>query len=211
MNFSETIVVCDIKVSRCSQLNEYMNIYEYQSSSHSLTFVKGHSDSTFSDCFSLETARLSETKFFVEPPWDEGMKVSTNGLCHMTKMAAMPIYDKKPLKSSFPEPKSRMTLKLGMRHWLLEYYQFYSNDDHGLTLTYFMARSDLVLFVFVWESADFQETIEAYEVKVGTYSQINEYMMIYDNPVSVSLIDLCPGSLRFNIVKFLFLKTHKDV
>ena len=28
MDFSETIVVCDIKVGRCSQLNEYMNLYE---------------------------------------------------------------------------------------------------------------------------------------------------------------------------------------
>ena len=32
MDFSETIVVCDIKVGRCSQLNEYMNLYEYQRS-----------------------------------------------------------------------------------------------------------------------------------------------------------------------------------
>ena len=29
---------------------------------------------------------LSEAKFHVEPPCDEGMKVNTNGLCHMTKM-----------------------------------------------------------------------------------------------------------------------------
>ena len=26
MDFSETIVVCDIKVGRCSQLNEYMKL-----------------------------------------------------------------------------------------------------------------------------------------------------------------------------------------
>ena len=61
---------------------------------HSMTFVKGHSDSTFSNFFSIETARLTEAKFHVEPPWDEGMKVSTSGLCHMTKMATMPIYGK---------------------------------------------------------------------------------------------------------------------
>ena len=51
---------------------------------HSLTLVQGHSDSTFSNFFSLETAERIEAKFYVEPPWDEGMKVSTNGLCHMT-------------------------------------------------------------------------------------------------------------------------------
>ena len=32
MDFSETVVVFDIKVGRCCQLNEYMNLYEYQRS-----------------------------------------------------------------------------------------------------------------------------------------------------------------------------------
>ena len=32
MDFSETIVVHDVKVGRCSQLNEYMKLYEYQRS-----------------------------------------------------------------------------------------------------------------------------------------------------------------------------------
>ena len=30
-----------------------------------------------------------------------------------------------------------MTLKLGMQHCVLEYYQVYSNDDPGLTVTSF--------------------------------------------------------------------------
>ena len=45
--------------------------------------------------------------------------------------------------------------------WLLEYYQDCSNDDPGLTLTYFTARSNLFPFIFVWENAlavDFRET-----------------------------------------------------
>ena len=33
-------------------------------------------------------------KFYVEPPWEGGKKVFINGLGHMTKMAAMPIYGK---------------------------------------------------------------------------------------------------------------------
>ena len=63
---------------------------------HSLILVQGHSDSTFSNLFSLQTDRLIEAKFHVEPPCDGGIKVSTNGLCHMTmtKMAAMSIYGK---------------------------------------------------------------------------------------------------------------------
>ena len=64
----------------------------------------------------------------------------------MTKMAAMPI-NSKNLKSGTKKP---MILKLGMQHFVLKYYQVYSNDDPGLTLTYFMARSNLVPYAFVW-------------------------------------------------------------
>ena len=55
-----------------------------------------------------------------------------------------------------------MALKLDMQHWVLEYYQVYSNNDSGLNLTYFMARSNLVPYAFVREKGktiDFLETI----------------------------------------------------
>ena len=55
----------------------------------------------------LETTRPIEAKFYVEPPLDEVMKVNTNGKCHRTKMAAMPIYGKNQNKSSFLEQKGR--------------------------------------------------------------------------------------------------------
>ena len=72
------------------------------------------------------------------------MKVCSNGLGHMTKMAAMPIYGKNLKKSFSPEPKA---LKVGMQHLVLEYYQVCSNDDPELTLTYFTARLNLVPYV----------------------------------------------------------------
>ena len=74
-------------VNEMSKWN-FMNINGH---GHWLTFVQGHSDSTFSNYFLLETAKSIETKFHVEPPWDEGCKL-VQILCHMTKMAAMPIY-----------------------------------------------------------------------------------------------------------------------
>ena len=79
----------------------------------------------------------------------------------MTKMTAMPIYGK-ILKKIFSGTKRPMTLKLGMQNQVLEYYQVCSNDDPGLTLTYFRARSNLVPYAFVWEkdkTMDFSETI----------------------------------------------------
>ena len=42
---------------------------------NSLTLVQGHSASTFSNFFFLETARPIEVKFYLEPPWDEGTKL----------------------------------------------------------------------------------------------------------------------------------------
>ena len=58
----------------------------------------------FSNVFSSETAWPIKAKFYVEPPWEGGMKVYISGPGHMTKMAAMPIYVKN-LKKSSPEPE----------------------------------------------------------------------------------------------------------
>ena len=40
MYFSETIVVCDIKVSRCTELNEYMKFMSTRGQVHLLTLVQ---------------------------------------------------------------------------------------------------------------------------------------------------------------------------
>ena len=40
---------------------------------------------------SSETTGPIEARFHMEPPWDGGTKVCSNGPGHMTKMAAMPI------------------------------------------------------------------------------------------------------------------------
>ena len=43
-----------------------------------------------------------------------------------------------------------MILKLGMQHRELEVAKVFINDDPGLTLTYFTARSNLAAYVFDW-------------------------------------------------------------
>ena len=114
------------------------------------------------------------------PPRDGRKKVCSNGTDHMTSMAVMLIYGK-PVKNVFSGSKRLMTLKLGMHHRVLEYYQICSNNDPRLTLTYFTARSNFVPFAFVWEEGkivDFSETIVVYDIKVGRCSHINEYMKL---------------------------------
>ena len=66
-----------------------------------------------------------EAKFDVDPPWDGGTKVCSNGTGHMTampkygkNMTAMPIYDKNMKKSS-SRTKRPMTLKVDMQHQVL--------------------------------------------------------------------------------------------
>ena len=71
-------------------------------------------------------------------------------------------YMVKPLTIFFSGTEWPTTLKLGMQHQVLEYYQVCSNDAPGLTLTYFTARSDLVPYAFVWEKGktmDFQKLL----------------------------------------------------
>ena len=70
--------------------------------------------STFSNIFSSETAWPIKAKFYVEPPWEGGTKVYINGLGHMTKMAATPIYGKNPSKIFFSRTGRPIFTKLGM-------------------------------------------------------------------------------------------------
>ena len=121
--------------------------------------------------FSSETTGPIEAKFHMESPWNGGTKVCSNGPGHMSKLAAMPIYGKNHKKIFFSRTKRLMILKLGVQHRILEYYQVYANDDPALTLTYFMARSNLVPYAFVWEKGKamkFSETIVVYDLELAT-------------------------------------------
>ena len=60
---------------------------------------------------------------------------------------------------------SPMILNLGMQHQGLKLYKFYINDDPGLTLTYFMARSSWVTYLFEWG-----KLLQSY-LMVGTLQQ----------------------------------------
>ena len=95
-----------------------------------------------------------------------------------------------------------MTLKVCMQHQVLKYYQICSNDDPGLTLTYF---TTLVPYAFALEKVrtmDFSETIVIYDTKVG--SQLNEYMKLYEYQRSRSLTDLGPNLSDSIILNFFF-------
>ena len=70
--------------------------------------------STISNIFFSETTGPIELKFHMETPKDGVTKVCSNGPGHMTKMAAMPIYGKTPLKIFYSRTRRPMTSGLGM-------------------------------------------------------------------------------------------------
>ena len=82
----------------------------------------------------------------------------------------MPKYGKN-LICIFSGTKRLMTLKLGMQHQVLQYYQVCSNDDLGLTLTYITTKVKFVPYAFVWgkkvKTMEFSETVLVYDIKVG--------------------------------------------
>ena len=70
--------------------------------------------STISKDFSSETTGPFVTKFHIQPSGPLEKKTCSNGLDHMTKMAAMPIYGKNLKNIFFSRTKRLMTLKFGM-------------------------------------------------------------------------------------------------
>ena len=74
-----------------------------------------------------------ELKFHVKTTYDKLAKIFVKYFGHMTKMAAMPIYGKNPLKVFFSRTRRLMTLGLGMQHLGCGAYQVCSNDDPRLT------------------------------------------------------------------------------
>ena len=81
-------------------------------------------------------------------PYDWLAKIYTNCYGHMTK-AATPIYGKNSL-NIFSGTKRSLALGLGMKHWGCGPYLVCTNDESRLTLTYFMARANLIPYAFIW-------------------------------------------------------------
>ena len=76
-------------------------------------------------------------------------------------------------------------------------------------MTYFMARSNFVPCAFVWKdgkTVDFSEIIVVCDIKIGTCSQLNEYMKLMST-LTRSFFDVGP-SLCLNIVKLIYLNNH---
>ena len=95
-------------------------------------------------------------------------------------MAATPIYGKNPSKI-FSGTGKPISTKLGMLHRGLQPIIVCSNDDPGMTLTYFTARSNLVTEAFLWgkvKTVDFSEKNAASYLKASSSNNLYIYMKV---------------------------------
>ena len=123
---------------------------KFKGQGHSLTLVQGHSNSAFWNFFPdkplgrlkpnfMWSLRLmGERKFvqMVQVPWPSWLPCP---------------YMVKTWKILLLWNQRADDLECWMQHWVLEYYQVGSNDEPGLTFTYFTAMSNLVPYAFVWK------------------------------------------------------------
>ena len=125
--------------------------------------------------------------------------VCSNSPGHMTKVAAIPIYGKKLKKKIFFSGTKRpMTLKLGIQHRVLEYYLVCSNDDPGLTLTYFYGKVKFGPLCFcMWKRLNngFSETIVVYDLKLATDDRIDKKFLLTSKLCPLGLCAPCRGGI----------------
>ena len=77
-------------------------------------------------------------------------KIYTNCSGHMTEMATTPTFGKNSLNIFYYGTKRSMALGLDMHHLGCGPYKVCTNGESRLTLTYFMARSNLIPNAFIW-------------------------------------------------------------
>ena len=105
IHFSKTVAAYDLKVGRCIvELNVLMKLHEYQRSRSLKSFFS-------------KTVELFETKYHVKDFGSTAMKIYTNRLDHMTKLAATPIYSINHQRSSSPEPVGLLQWNLVCSIW----------------------------------------------------------------------------------------------
>ena len=105
----------------------------------------------------------------METLWVGGTKVLSNGHGHMTKVAAMPIYGKNLKILLLRNQKANYH-----ETWYAALGTQVLPNSFKLTMTYFMARSNLVPYAFVWEKGktiDFSETIVVFDLKLAADDQ----------------------------------------
>ena len=181
--------------------------YEYQRSRSFIDRGQRSLRFTFSNFFSLETARSLKPNFI----WSlHGM-----GELKFVQMVQVtwPIWPQCPymvntLKNiSSLEPNSRCPWKLVCNIGYSSTIKFIQMTTLGWPWP-ISGEGQIWSLMLLYEKniMEFSETIVVCDIKVGRVIQLNEYMNLYEYQRPRSFIDLHPRSLRFSIFKLLLLR-----
>ena len=196
MAFSETIVVYDVEVGRCSKLCEYMNLYEYQ---RSRSFIDLGPRSLRFNIFKLF--------FFLRNRYADWSQISSGasmGWGNESLFKWSRSHDQYGCHAQKPKNIKKNLLFWNQKTDDLESSLAASGTQVQLSLFKWWHWVDLDLFygkvkfgpLCLWErvkTIDFSETVVVYGIKVGRCSQLNEYMKLYKYPRSRSFTDLGPN------------------
>ena len=152
----------------------------------------------------------------MKTPYDRLAKIYTNCTGHTAKMATMFIYGKNPLNIFISGTKRPMALGLGMLHWGWGPYQICTkfNDESRMTLTYIMARSNLIPDASIWEKSwnvHFSITVLAEIIILSRIVKPNETMVLCKYQMSSWPVTFYPRPLTWTatyLSKHLFLRNH---
>ena len=129
-------------------------------------YIKGQD---ISNLFSSETTGPIRVRIYTYYLCLMGTKLDIIGPGHMTKMASMPIYDKKKKIKNLPQNRKSHDIeswKKANRTWTLQkLYKLWPWVDLDL-----FTRSNLVPNAFEWEkckTVHLSKTVVVYEMKVG--------------------------------------------
>ena len=171
-----------------------MNLYEYQWLRSFIDLGPNLSDSRFLNVFSSITNGPIEAKWHVAPPRVGGTKAYTNGLSHMTKMAAMSVYGKNLSKYLLCNTNADdlETWYLALNFWILpNLFKWCPWVDRDL----FYGKVKFGPLCFCTgkvKTMDFSETVVVYGINVGRCSQLHVCMNLYEYQRSRSFIDPDP-------------------
>ena len=187
--FFSTFAACDLKLHKIMKICEY-----WRSRVISWPWPKVSYIWKLKTGFSQKPLGQSKPNFICKLSGSRKWKFIDMMLVTWSKMAAKPIYGKNPSKIFLSGTSGPISTKLGMKHWWLLRIIICSNDDPGLTLTYFMAGvkfGNIGLSIEKSENFWFFRTIAACDLKPIEIMKICEYWR------SRSFLDLGPRSFAF--------------
>ena len=127
-----------------------------------MTLAQGYLHMKIKTCFSQKQLGHFQPNFVCMLLGTRKMKNYEYDAGHTTKMTTKPIYGMNTYKIFFQGTSGQISTKLGLKHQRLELIMSCLNNNPGLILTYFTARSNFATSTFIWENVTMIDSLEIF-------------------------------------------------